>query len=210
MGRWNWTEFKGSEACLKWARRDLESLAIATSMTGAQRAAVQAGGNLGIFAKWLAARFEWVYTFEPDPALFAAMMHNAPESNIVRLQAAVGLDRSPVAMKCARRDTSGRAVHEGLTHVNGAGPFPTMRIDDLGLPWCDLIYLDVEGWEFFALQGAYKTIRRCRPIIAVEVNRNIAFAGQNADDLRRLIGSHGYEHACTMHSDEIYRPLPAG
>ena len=198
-----------NDAALKWAQRDLETVRKVLDMVPRRRAVVQAGGNLGVFAGFLANKFDHVYTFEPDPDLFHALVANVPARNVIKLQAALGLERRPVAMKCSRRDDSGRPVHSGLTHVDGPGHLPTMRIDDLGLSACDLIYLDVEGWEFFALQGAYKTIRSCKPVIAVEVNRNITHAGHTAEQLRKLICSHGYEPAFTMHSDEIFRPVAA-
>lgn len=204
---WAWQGFMGSETCLKWARRDLESLNAALMYVHGRTACVQAGGNLGIFPKFLARHFETVYTFEPDPDLFAALMFNARERNIVKLQAAVGVERAPVRMQCSRRDDSNRAVHEGLTHVAGPGTLPCIRIDDLALPICDLIYLDVEGWELFALQGAVATVQRCRPVIGVEINRNIELAGCKAEELRGLLAALGYQRRLTMHSDEIYTPV---
>lgn len=203
---WNWSAFMGSERCLKWARRDLGTLETALNYVPGRTACVQAGGNLGIFPKYLAKHFETVYTFEPDTELFAALMFNAREKNIVKLQAALGFVREPVRMECTRRDDSGREIHEGLTHVAGPGVIPCLQIDDLGLRVCDLIYLDVEGWEFKALLGAGETIKRCRPVIGVEINRNIAYAGDTADELRSLIVSHGYVLKLTSHSDEIYAP----
>ena len=204
LKQWDWSKLEGSQACLKWARRDLEVLAAALKLVPGRTACLQAGGNLGIFPKYLAREFATVYTFEPDAVLFGSLTRNAPELNIVKIQAALGCYRMPVRMECSRRDKSGRAVHEGLTHVAGPGAIPSIMIDDLGLPVCDLIYLDVEGWEFFALSGALETVRRCRPVIAVEINRNIVYSGNTADELRELIRSFGYVHRLTMHSDEVY------
>lgn len=206
MAHWNWLNFKGSEACLKWSRRDLETLKKALRYVPGRTCCIQAGGNLGIFPKKLAEEFSVVYAFEPHPMLFSAMSQNAPEPNIRKIRAALGANNKPVRMACKRRDKSGRPVHEGLTHVAGPGTIPCMRIDDLKLPVCDLIYLDIEGYEYFALQGAAETIARCRPVIGVEVNRNIAFTGHTADELRTLILSAGYVHRLTSHSDEIYTP----
>lgn len=204
--KWNWQAFMGSELCLKWARRDLGTLEAALTHVPGRTACVQAGGNLGIFPKYLAGCFKTVYTFEPDVSLFAALMVNAPEQNIVKIQAALGFERGPVRMECSRRDGTPREVHEGLTHVAGRGTIPCLQIDDLGLGVCDLIYLDVEGWEFKALLGANNTIKRCRPVIGVEINRNITFAGDSAEALRALIASYDYECKLTSHSDEIYVP----
>jgi FkbM family methyltransferase len=204
--KWDWSKFQGSQACLKWARRDLETLVRTLHHVPARRACVQAGGNLGIFPKRLAAEFDIVYTFEPEQRLFQMMCANAPETNIIKVMAALGCDNKPVRMECKRRDDSGRAVHEGLTHVAGSGTVPCLQLDDFQLQVCDLIYLDVEGWEYFALQGAAQTIRRCRPVIGVEVNRNITFAGQTPEQLRAYIKSFDYELRFSMHSDEIYCP----
>lgn len=204
---WNWEGFMGSEACIKWARRDLQTLDAALAFVPGRTACIQAGGNVGIFPKFLAKHFETVYTFEPDPHLFYCLTYNCREHNVVKLQSALGVDRGPVRMECKRRDTSGRPVHEGLTHVAGPGALPSIQIDDLALPVCDLIYLDVEGWEYFVLRGAAQTMRRCRPVIGVEINRNIGFAGCSAEQLRALLAEFGYSHRFTMHSDEIYTPI---
>jgi hypothetical protein len=42
------------------------------------------------------------------------------------------------------------------------------RIDDLNLPSCDLIHLDVEGYEAAALQGAIETIKKFKPVVIIE------------------------------------------
>jgi FkbM family methyltransferase len=204
--RWDWSKFEGSELCLKWALRDLETLVLALQLVPRRRACIQAGGNLGIFPKRLAAEFDIVYSFEPDERLYGMMCRNAPESNIFKIRAALGADNAPVRMQCSRRDDSGRPVHEGLTHVAGPGDVPCFRIDDMNLSVCDLIYLDIEGWEYFALQGALKTIQRCRPVIGVEINRNIEYSGHTADELRALIKAQGYARELVSHSDEIYCP----
>ena len=47
----------------------------------------------------------------------------------------------------------------------------TRSIDDLELPACGLIKVDVEGMEAEAIAGAAGTIRRLRPILYVENDR---------------------------------------
>lgn len=205
---WNWDAFAGDPTCLKYSRRDLQILERALRHVPGRTAAVQAGANLGVFPRRLAELFETVYTFEPAPQLFAATMHNAPAANIVKLQAAVGESHKLIALSRARRDGSSKPEHDGLTHVSGPGAIPCLCIDDLALPVCDLIYLDVEGFELYALRGARETVRRCRPVIGVEVNSAIEHSGASARELREWIRLHGYVLAFGMHSDEIY--VPAG
>lgn len=202
---WNWSKFRGSASALKWARRDLPDLARLVAMTPERRVAVQAGGNLGIFPKFLARHFEVVYTFEPSPAIFPSLVANAPEANIIRYQAA--LDETPqgVTMSQTRRDGKPDA-HEGITHVAGPGVVRTMVLDDLALERCDLLALDLEGWELYAVRGAIETLTRCRPIVSVEINKHLAEVGCAEIDLRAELAGCGYRFVATQHSDEVWVP----
>ena len=123
--------------------------------------AVQAGGNCGVWPAAMASKFATVYTFEPHPINFRCLCANAPSENIIKFNAALGVARGTVGM-------THRPENCGALQVDGAGSIPTLRIDDLGLDACDLIYLDIEGFEIAALQGAWLTIDQHRPVIAVE------------------------------------------
>lgn len=204
---WNWLGLRGSDACLKWSFRDLRNLDVALGFFPRRRTAIQAGGNLGLFPKRLAEEFARVYSFEPDAKLHACCVNNAPEKNIHHIQAALGSDRSPVAMHGGRRDNSGRASHEGLTHVVGAGKIPQILIDDLKLGDVDLIYLDIEGYEHRALVGAVDTIARCRPMIVVEINGTGRHYGVTSEETRQWITQRGYVRVFRQNSDEGYMPV---
>jgi len=202
---WDWRRFRGSELALKFGRRDLDSVAQVLAIVPGRTAAVQAGGNLGVFPKALARVFETVYTFEPAPDCFAALMANAPEKNIVKLQAALGDTARLVNVSRERRDGKPHP-HEGITHVRGVGVLPMVRLDDLCLPVVDLLYLDLEGYELFALWGAVETVGRCRPVIAVEINKGIGFYGHTPADVRQWIVDRGYRPVFTTRADEVFVP----
>lgn len=206
MKAWNWDTFAGSKAALKFNKRDLPNLERVIKMTPNRRVAVQAGGHLGLFPKRLAEFFKVVYTFEPASDLFAQMMQNAPESNILKFQAALGNERTLVGVRRIRRDGSTTPIHEGLTHIFGAGNIPTLQIDDLGLPICDLIQLDLEGWEMYALLGAKATIEKCRPILMIEVNVNQTYVNIEPEFLRDTIKGLGYRFVERMSSDDVFVP----
>lgn len=204
---WPWNKFRGSEACLWWNFRDLANLDFALGLVRGHDVAVQAGGNLGIFPKRLAEIFKKVYTFEPDPILFSHLRHNAPEKNIVAAQVAIGCSHEPVSLECHRRDLSGKPNHEGLTHVSGSGDIPQVMIDDLELKACDIIYLDIEGFEFNALRGAVKTIAKYRPVLGVEINSNIAYYSSDKREIRSWIENLGYKKVARVPGDDIYVPV---
>lgn len=205
-GGYDWLSFSGSHAAIKWNRRDLPYLDRVVSVhCRAHRIAVQAGGNFGIYPKRLAETFGAVYTFEPASDLFVHMLRNAPEPNIYRFQAALGSRRELVGLSRERRDGK-PDPHEGITHVSGSGLVPTMLLDDLALPMCDLVALDVEGYELEALRGAEATIARTRPVLFVEVNKNATLAGHGEEAVRTYIRALGYSFIERLGSDEVYVP----
>lgn len=204
--KWNWEQMLGSRLCLHWNARDLETLDEVMALTPGRTCAVQAGGNLGLFPKRLAEEFLAVFTFEPDPRLYRRLRFNAPETNIHPVKAAIGDSREPVGLQCGRRDGSKRPVHEGLTHVSGPGKIKQMLIDDLDLSACDLIYLDIEGYELPALRGAVKTIAEYRPVIALEVNGNAGYYGVTKTEIAAWLTERGYTKVARRHGDDIYVP----
>ena len=125
--------------------------------------AVQAGGAMGVWAKRMSQVFQDVYTFEPNPQSFYCTSFNNPEENVHAYNAALGNER-----KMIKVGTPGNEINYGANRVVGDGPVPTLRVDDLGLNRCDLLMLDIEGFELFALQGAFETIKAHGPLIVLE------------------------------------------
>lgn len=128
------------------------------------RVVVQAGGNAGVWPKYLASHFEQVYTFEPEPDNFACLVLNCPEQNIHAYHAALGRTGTggvSLSYEHGRRNL-------GAVFVSGPGPIPLMRLDDFPFEALDLIQLDVEGYETEILAGAVATLARHRPVLMVE------------------------------------------
>jgi FkbM family methyltransferase len=161
------------------------------------RAAVQAGGHIGIFPRELSKRFDIVYTFEPDAENFACLVRNAPGSKVFPIRAFVGDLHECRELRINSKSTGGHSV-------GGLGETPTLRIDDLALEVCDLILLDLEGYEFFALLGAMQTIARCKPRIIVEENKKSGGQGFQAGAIATLLASRAYRPAATVGENIVF------
>ena len=168
-----------------------------------RRVAVQAGGNVGVYPAHLAMYFGAVHTFEPDASNYSCLARNIAENGgrIAAHFAAVG-------------ESSGTASTESIeAHNSGAirvkpGDAVQMRpIDDLGLSICDLIWLDIEGYEEPALRGAAATIAASRPAIIIEEKNGMAeMHGLAPQGARAWLAGIGYKQAAKVGNDVLFLP----
>lgn len=142
---------------------------------------VQAGGNCGVWARELSQKFARVYTFEPCPVNFRCLAANAPQENVFKFNAALGNQHKLVRLNRNPLNVGAHFIEEG------AGEIPTMRLDDLCLDTCNLLLLDVEGFEIEAIRGGWETIKRCKPIVVAEERGYSIRYGRRAGDLEALL-----------------------
>jgi len=161
------------------------------------RAVVQAGGHIGIFPRELSKQFDIVYTFEPDAENFACLVRNAQGPKVFPIRAFVGDLHECRELRINSKSTGGHSV-------GGTGDVPTLRIDDLALEVCDLILLDLEGYEFFALLGAMQTIARCKPLIIVEENKKSGGQGFQAGAIATLLASRAYRPIANVGENIVF------
>jgi FkbM family methyltransferase len=113
--------------------------------------------------KILARYFGEVYTFEPALENFACLERNVDEPNICIFPHALGESSGSAGLVDAPDNC-------GQSHIADGHGVRIISIDSLELEACDLIQLDVEGYELSALKGAAETIAKYSPVIAIEEN----------------------------------------
>lgn len=195
IGAW-WPRYDHKpEKCFEFVQHGLGALTLAHHYLRNARSCVQAGGHAGYWPRHLAEMFSTVYTFEPEPALFECLLRNCMS------------DRNIVASGKGLGASAGRArfkshVSAGSWRVDEAGEheIELTTVDLLNLEDCDGLFLDVEGYEVEALKGAAATIKRCQPLILVELLPRSAAAIQS--HLARLL----YKQVARFGRDGIYLP----
>lgn len=157
---------------------------------------VSAGANCGLHIRFFAKKFEKVYAFEPDPLNFHCMVNNAQYDNVIKMMCALGAENKLIDIYRAE------LIHCGSHRVNDStlsGRVPMLMIDTLKLDACDLIQLDVEGYEGKVLEGAIETILRYNPVITVETLQGVDYP-----DVLKIMNMLAYEKVDFSGSDSVW------
>jgi len=147
------------------------------------RTCIDIGSNNACNAIHYAERFQTVECFEPvkttqqlwqntvrDNGVKNVTLHDyglgetATHTNIILH------DRNAGHNHLFHYDKNPRAKPNRLTRKTQAVEVRTL--DSFGFTEVDFVKIDVEGYEYFVLQGAVDTIARCRPLLQLEIVAN--------------------------------------
>lgn len=194
---------KDETSCYNWTKKQLDIPTTIMSYVTTKDVIVQAGGNAGWYTQIYAKEFAQVYVIEPDYLNFLSLTLNNPQPHVVKLQACLGNVHQQVQVCYKEHD-------RGKNHISNSkkqsalftSNLPVLRVDDLSLTNCSLIHLDIEGFEYFAFQGAVETIKKFKPIIAFE--HNDLHTRYNVDEtiLFKFLTDLGYKQIGS-HRDEL-------
>lgn len=138
----------------------VSDLDTALNWTRSRNLCFQAGGNCGWWAKYLSQYFDEVWTVEPSLENYLCLIRNVP-GNVKTFWAALGDKPGTTGLHIDPKNI-------GANYLEGEGRIPVITIDELNLPACDLLILDVEGFEPRALAGAKETLARFKPVLEIE------------------------------------------
>lgn len=169
-----------------------------------RRVVVQAGGNCGMWVRRYSQVFEEVYTYEPDPVNWECLRRNIDGiPNVMKFNSAVG-DKPGLTDIEVRWD-----VNRGANRLKAGDRIPVVRIDDSAgalISACDLLQLDVEGYEHLALLGAERTIKAFKPTIVLELKGHGEHYGYPDGATIDMLAGWGYRHVHTIRTDHIFTP----
>jgi len=189
-----------------WPDRDQTCHRVSYDLNGAELAAsycekhdlvIQAGGNVGVWPRYLRKTFANVWTFEPSTENYQLMLRNLSGVDVRSWNAALGERSGTCSMRL-------NPVNCGDDQTIEGAETPVFAIDDMDVN-PDLIYLDVQGDELAVLQGAVDTLQRCKPVVAIE--RDEKFVKLKGDALPLLLAL-GYKTVETYGQDIILSTRP--
>ncbi len=155
--------------------------------------AVDGGAHRGHWTRRLLKSFKEVWAFEPHHPHFIELPEGSKNFN-----KALGYTDGRMGMLPGPHN-------DGQWYLHGDGEIEIIALDELDLPDCGFLKLDVEGYEFFALQGAEQTIKKFRPVIMIEENGLCQRYGITHGDCDDLIKSWHYRMVERKNKDFIYK-----
>lgn len=153
---------------------------------------IDIGANTGVHALAFAARVlpgGKVYAFEPTDHAYARLRENIglnPALDVEPIQCALADENLPPRQVDFRSSWRTDGVIEHRTST-----VEFMRFDDWvrrrGIDHIDVVKLDVDGYEYPVIRGAFSTLERLRPTIFMEVGR-YHFDDPERDPIEVLVG----------------------
>jgi FkbM family methyltransferase len=145
------------------------------------------GANIGDHTCFYLSLDKTVISFEPNPIAFKCLEHNCPKAHVLNIAAS---DKSGV-LSFTSLDNVGASYIDN----NGTVNVPAVSLDSMNLPDPQFVKIDIEGWEPYAIAGMSKTLKRCKPIVFVEVNKGaLARNGFTYHDITNCFKELGYRH----------------
>ncbi|MFN8155684.1 MAG: FkbM family methyltransferase [Bacteroidia bacterium] len=172
------------------------------------------GANIGISFSWFVRHNPNVriIAFEPHPETAKRALEQIERNNfknVELIQVALGSEEAELSIYEVEDHNPGmnRVSYEKLERPSRK--VPVKRLDDvlasLQATNPDFIKMDVEGFEYFVLLGATKTLRSC-PVLFIEVNDQYLTAnGFSASQMIRFLEEKGYNSIRRSDTDESLR-----
>jgi FkbM family methyltransferase len=179
----------------------------------ADRTAIDAGSYLGFHSVYMSRFFRTVYAFEPQVEIYRMLCanlllngcHNVMANNCALYDVAGHMrlaNSSSQEIAVPERDGEVDYDHIGnaaamsfqLAQQSDSSAVAAMTIDELHLVDLAFIKVDTQGSDLRVLRGAKETLKRCRPVIAAEYERELSRNhGASLDDFYSFFNELGYD-----------------
>ena len=182
------------------------------------RRILDVGASIGYYT--MIFHYVWpeaeIWSIEPSSVAFQYLMINTAHFPNVRhfnLAAGEGTYSHTMAMPTYEQKSYCNIAEGNLGIMSMFGEsninreeVHVVKLDDL-IDWCDLIKVDVEGYEQKVVEGASRLLKEARPVLHVEfVKQNRELSGMSGLELQKLIESFGYKNVYDCNQDKVFWP----
>ena len=187
--------------------RELSEHIVAELLRHSEPLFLDIGSNIGLISLYVASKVPKakVYAFEPGPSqakLFGiTILANQLENRIKLLPQAVGKENGRTKFFISQNymhSGSDGIIDTKRAKSTRAIEVPQVTLDDWwqnsGQPKVNVVKMDIEGAELWALQGAKDFLQRCRPVVFLEISvLNLAAYPYKARDIFDFFKNLNYQ-----------------
>ena len=182
--------------------------------------AVDGGAYMGVWSSAFASRFGRVISFELCPYAYRGLIKNLggfiASGNVVPLNIALGQHEKEVFFTGSMKaDSPIKRVYpagdgeESFPQPPISPPVQMLPLDSFDLPSLGLLKLDLQGYDYFALLGAEKTIKKFRPPVYVEIDAACQRVFGVFGKAQEFLTSLGYKEARQCGDEALWLPCTA-
>lgn len=190
-----------------------------------RKVVLDVGGNIGTGPVEAVCTygFERAIAFEPHPENWKVLrintILNGSEDKVTLVNAAVADEEGTASLSVSSKNSGAHSLSGGDVREIGTIEVPTVTIDglvargELDPDAVSLLWMDIEGYEVHALQGARCLVERSVPFV-MELNPPVLRAAGRADQLVPTLSGY-YTHVVNLRdlhkqvSRDVFQPLGA-
>jgi FkbM family methyltransferase len=172
-----------------------------------KRTAIDVGANYGFVTKFLSKNFQKVYSSEIIPYTRECLKTNVSRqgmNNVEVLDHGFSNENKTVDVFFNAAWSGHASVVANEASGSKQVSCPVKTIDSCGYEDVDYIKIDVEGQELEVLQGAQQTIKKCKPMISIEVTFINPEGLKRAYDACVFLESLNYKFISRVRNDYLY------
>lgn len=180
---------------------------------------IDAGANLGYHSIQFGKLSKRVYSFEPQPMIYNQLCANILFNDLDRVVAphriGLGDKETTVQMWSIENENFGDVYNwggRGIEHedsfyksdeIREEDQIQVTQLDYFLIPHCELFKIDVQGYEWFAFQGAQITLNRNKPVILLENNPGRSELDRKVLKMLSDLGYQGFRYYMESGEDMI-------
>lgn len=194
-------------------QQDIYDLAMKYIPPTSRNVFVDVGAHVGIFTLRAAPMFGEVHSFEPMPSTYSCLKRNveeaedSPKWNVSLYNHGISAEPKQIKITWNALNTGNSIpTNDMSTFEEGDYFIEAVDLDYFNFQTLNLMKIDVEGFELEVLKGATETIKRCRPVIIMEVKGNGVLLNDTFAPIRYLRDTLDYEIMEVVSHDYVLIP----
>ena len=172
------------------------------------RVALDIGAHIGTMAVPLSQHFNTVHAFEP--MYYEYLKQNVSDNVIIYPKGVGNKTKTEILWTCPYQSGSSSILqHPDNPYSKDAIPkeIKIIPLDLYEFINIDFIKIDVEGYEYFAVDGMRQTLLNNKPVIMIEFLRKWQPKENTYEECHNILIELGYKQVNRYKDDYIYIPL---